>query len=421
MQPDAETTLSGRTGVPRPRCAERIGLVRLTRAAEAGHDLRPLWRRLIARLLDGSIEAGEGLDLSVIAQLLGDKEAGLAIQQAILASHQLFRSPCAAKPPRLRVLALAAATDMGSNTPIEFLLEASGMELTTLYVMPEIDWPDWLPEHDVAIVIASDSDDCRAALDKITRIAPNWPRPLLNPPQLIGKLDRDKLYGLLGGIEGLEIPQTVGVTREVLTMLSQSTIAPSDISADLAFPVIVRPRGSHAGAGLAKLDDAVAIARYLGEHSQDAFFISRFVDYRSDDGLFRKYRIVLIDGRAYACHLAIADRWDIWYLNAQMADSVSKRVEEETFMKTFDSAFAERHRAALAGLAKRIGLDYFTVDCAETRQGSLLIFEADNTAIVHDMDPPDIFPYKVPQMRKVFDAFAAMLGRRAGRSAEAAA
>ena len=90
-------------------------------------------------------------------------------------------------------------------------------------------------------------------------------------------------------------------------------------------------------------------------------------------------------------------------------------------MRTFDAGFAQRHGAALSGLAKRVGLDYFTVDCAETRDGSLLIFEADNTAIVHDMDPPDIFPYKVPQMRKVFDAFAAMLHRRAGRLNEAAA
>jgi len=421
MQPETHTALSHRASVPRPRCAERIGLVRLTRAAEAGHDLRPLWRRLIARLLDGSIEAGEGLDLSLIAQLLGDKEAGLAIQQAILASHQLFRLPCTAKPPRLRVLALAAATDMGSNTPIEFLLDGSGIELTTLYIMPDIDWPDWLPDHDVAVVIASDSDDCRAARDKIARAAPNWPRPLLNLPQLIGKLDRDELHVLLGGIEGLEIPQTAGVTREQLTMISRSALELSEISSDLCFPVIVRPRGSHAGAGLAKLDDGSAIAHYLGEHSQDAFFVSRFVDYRNDDGLFRKYRIVLIDGQPYACHLAIADRWDIWYLNAQMADSASKRLEEETFMLTFDTGFAQRHRAALSGLSKRIGLDYFTIDCAETKQGSLLIFEADNTAIVHDMDPPDIFPYKVPQMRKVFDAFAAMLCRRSGRPNEAAA
>jgi hypothetical protein len=421
MRPEAEATLSNRTGISRAPCAERIGLAKLTRTAEAGIDLRPLWQRLIARLLDGSIEAGEGLDLSLIAQLLGDKQAGLAIQQTILASHQLFRSPCGEKPPHLRVLALAAATDIGSNTPIEFLLESSGIELTTLYVMPDVDWPDWLPDHDVAIVIASDSEDCRGALGKIADLAPNWPRPLLNPPQFIGNLDRDKLCGLLGGIEGLEIPATAGMTREQLLKLSRSTLAPSDIAADLVFPIIVRPRGSHAGAGLARIDDAAGLERYLAERAEEEFFISRFVDYSSSDGLFRKYRIVLVDGEPHACHLAIADRWDIWYLNAGMSASASKRAEEETFMRTFDSDFSERHRAALSALAGRVGLDYFTIDCAETKQGSLLIFEADNTAIVHDMDPPDIFPYKVPQMQKVFAAFASMLHRRAGRPIEAAA
>jgi hypothetical protein len=163
------------------------------------------------------------------------------------------------------------------------------------------------------------------------------------------------------------------------------------------------------------------LARYLGERSEAEFFVSRFVDYASSDGLFRKYRIVMIDGRPYACHLAIAQRWDIWYINAEMSASSSKRLEEQTFMRTFDAGFAARHRAAISGLAERVGLDYFTVDCAESRDGSLLIFEADNTAIVHDMDPPDIFPYKIPQMRKVFDAFAAMLHRRAVQSRERAA
>jgi hypothetical protein len=421
MRPESEATLSGRTGIFGAACAERIGLAKLTRMAESGTDLRPLWQHLIAKLIDGTIEAGEGLDLSLIAQLLGDKAAGLAIQQAILASHQLFRSPCAAKPPHLRVLALAAATDMGSNTPIEFLLEKSGIELTTLYVMPDIDWPDRLPDHDVAIVIASDSEDCRSALGKIAHLAPNWPRPLLNPPQLIGNLDRDKLCGLLGGIEGLEIPATTSATRGQLLKLSQSVLAPSEIAADLVFPLIVRPRGSHAGAGLAKIDERAAIERYLDGRTEEEFFISRFVDYSSGDGMFRKYRIVFIDGEPYACHLAIADRWDIWYMNAGMSASAGKRAEEETFMRTFDSGFAARHRAALSALAGRVGLDYFTIDCAETKQGSLLIFEADNTAIVHDMDPPDIFPYKMPQMQKVFAAFAAMLHRRARCLGEAAA
>ena len=421
MRREVESASSQPIESVRALCADRMGVARLTKIAVAGIDLRPLWQTLIARLIDGTIKAGEGLDLSLIAQLLGDKPAGLAIQHEILVSHQLFRSPCAATKPRLRVLALAAATDMGSNMPIEFLLDDSDIELMTLYVMPETELRVALPDHDIAIVIASDSDECQDALRKIDRAVMLWPRPLLNPPRRVCNLDRDKLHRVLDGIAGVEIPATKAVTREQLSQLSPSADACCDIAADLVFPVIIRPRGSHAGAGLAKLDDHDAIERYLEARPEREFFIARFVDYSNRDGLFRKYRIVFIDGRPYACHMAIADRWDIWYLNAGMTQSASKRLEEETFMRTFDIGFARRHATALAGMIDRVGLDYFTVDCAETKDGSLLIFEADNTAIVHNMDPPDIFPYKAHQMRKVFDAFAALLERRAQHAKEQAA
>src|SRR5579859_5484816 len=236
-------------------CADRIGMARLAKMAFDGRDLRPQWAELIAKLLNGTANAGEGIDLSLIAQLLGDKQAGLVIQQEVLLSHRLFRSPCAAKNPRLRVLALAAATDMGSNTPIEFLLEDSDVELTMLYVIAEAELPVPLPEHDVAIVIASDSEDCREALRKIDAAAPCWPRPLLNPPVRVGSLDRDKLHRLLDGIEGLTIPATLVVTRERLEDVTRAAEMLADIAADLTFPVIVRPRGSHAGDGLAKIGD----------------------------------------------------------------------------------------------------------------------------------------------------------------------
>src|SRR5215813_4385517 len=124
MQLDVDERLE----VTKPDCADRIGMAKLAKMAFDGWDLRPLWRELLARLLDGKAEPGEGLDLSLIAQLRGDKQSGLSIQQEVLKSHQLYRSPCASNNPRLRVLALAAATDMGSNTPIEFLLEESGVE-----------------------------------------------------------------------------------------------------------------------------------------------------------------------------------------------------------------------------------------------------------------------------------------------------
>ena len=404
-----------------PACADRLGVAALTRMHVEGNDLRPLWLSLIDKLIDGTIEPGEGLDLSLIAQLLGDKPAGLAIQQQILASHQLFRLKDSPAQPRLRVLALAAATDIGGNTPIEFLLTGSAIELTTLYVMPDAELPATLPDHDVAIVIASGSEDGRDALRKIERAAARWPRPLLNAPHRVGHLDRDKLHRVLGDVTGLEIPATIGVSRAQLLAMSCAARAPAEFADELAFPMIVRPRGSHAGAGLAKVDDVVALARYLREQQQQEFFVSRFVDYSSEDGLFRKYRLVFVDGRPYACHLAIADRWDIWYLNAGMSLSADKRLEEQNFMRGFDDGFARRHEIALAAIAARIGLDYFTVDCAETKSGALLVFEADNTAIVHDLDSVELFPYKQPQMRKVFDAFTAMLERRAAQPQERAA
>ena len=405
--------VSATNGAAAPAYSDRIGFAQLTRCAFEGGNLHPLREQLLARIAEGTAEAGEGLDLSLIAQLLGEKEAGLVIQSEVLAFHQLFRTPCGLPKPRLRVLALAADIDMGGNTPIEFLLEGSDIELLTLYVIKGVGLPETLPDHDVAIVVASDSEECREALAVIAQAAPRWPRPLLNRPELIGNLDRDKLYRLLADIPGLDIPVTANATRAQLIALSQGQIACAEISGELHFPMIVRPRGTHAGVGLAKIDDAAALEAYLAERQEQDFFVARFVNYASPDGLFRKIRLTMVDGKPYACHMAIADRWDIWYLNAYMAFSEEKRAEEAIFMQDFDHAFAARHKDALDEMSRRVGLDYFIVDCAENQDGELLVFEADNTAVVHNMDPPAVFPYKPPQMRKIFAAFTAMLSRHA--------
>jgi hypothetical protein len=401
--------------------ADRIGFAKLTKMAFDGVNLLPLWQTLTAKIADGAVDAGVAIDLSLIAQLIGEKHIGLKIQDEVLAFHRLFRSPCASENPRMRVLALAAAIDMGGNTPIEFLLEGSDVELHTLYVVPGTEMPHPLPEHDIAIVIASDSAECRAALEAIDRRVPHWPRPILNLPHFISNLDRDKLHRLLSGIEGLDIPKTIGVTRMQLADAVREVVTLADIGDGIGFPVIVRPRGSHAGVGLAKLNDVSAMAAYLDERTEDEFFVSRFVDYSNEDGQFRKYRVVVIDGKPFACHMAIADQWNIWYLNAGMAFSESKRLEEAAFMYTFDFGFALRHQQALAGMIEHVGLDYFTIDCAENKNGDLLIFEIDNTAVVHNMDSPELFPYKPPQMRAIFEAFVAMLVRRTGQNQERAA
>ena len=114
--------------------------------------------------------------------------------------------------------------------------------------------------------------------------------------------------------------------------------------------------------------------------------------------------------------MAVSSQWMVHYLNAGMTESAEKRDEEARAMAEFDAGFARRHAAAFDALHERIDLDYYSIDCAETPDGRLLVFEADAAAIIHMMDPPDLFPYKQPQMRKVFAAFEAMLHRRVAQS-----
>jgi hypothetical protein len=103
----------------------------------------------------------------------------------------------------------------------------------------------------------------------------------------------------------------------------------------------------------------------------------------------------------------------IHYLNAGMAESAEKRAEEAQVMADFDRSFALQHQDAFAAIDERIGLDYVGIDCAVSAGGKLLIFEVDSCMIVHAVDPVDIFPYKQPQMHKVFGAFYQMLAETA--------
>jgi hypothetical protein len=392
-----------------------LGIAKLAKLAFDGVDLAPLHSQLLDKYIFEPDNAAALMDLATLEQIFGNEREGVARQGEALRLRQLFHSPCSSATPALRLLALAAPGDVGNNTPLEFLLQGSDIGLSTLFIVPGQPLPDPLPEHDLAIVTACVADGNRAVLAEIERVLPSWPKPVLNNPEHIARLSRERLPRLVKNVPGLAMPTTVRVDR---TTLGEIAAGETELTACLpegAFPLIARPLDSHAGRGLQKLDDRASLAGYLTERPERGFYISPFVDYRSPDGLFRKYRVLFIGGKPFACHMAIADQWMIYYLNAGMAESAAKKVEEERFMTGFDHEFGKRHHAALAVIAKRIDLDYFGIDCAQTAEGSLLLFEADIAMIVHLMDSPTIFPYKAKQMKKLFADFAAMLKDCAGR------
>lgn len=355
------------------------------------------------------IDANTLMLLSMIFLIMGEREFGLEMQAKALMLEQHYQLPAPSAEAAIRLLVIMRPGDMTDNTPLDFLLEESDVSLDMLYVSPTLPFPARLPDHDVLFVAIGESDENAALLKYIEDHLKYWPHPVLNAPDRIPRQARDRASVLLRNAAGVAIPITARVGRATLQGIGAGSQAIADILEDGEFPVIVRPLASHAGRGLMKLEEAEAIAGYLQTMTESDFYVSRFVDYRSPDGLFRKYRIVLIDGRPHACHMAISEQWMIHFKNAGMAESAGKRAEEALFMAGFDDDFARRHQEAFSAINDRMGLDYLVIDCGETLSGQLLIFEVDSGGFVHATDPMEIFPYKQPQMRKVFSAFREML------------
>jgi len=355
------------------------------------------------------------MGLSIIFQLTGNREMGLELQAKALQIRQLYHLPSTGGRPEIKLLAIMRPGDMMDNTPVDFLLEGSAVALDLLYLSPDLPVPAMLPEHDVLIVAIGESDQNQALLEQVGELIKSSPAPVLNVPERIARLSRDSASALLRPISGVEIPITARIDRQGLQEIGRGEKSVAALLEDGDFPIIVRPLGSHAGNGLIRADNPAALIAYLEAMPEHEFHIARFVDYRGPDGLYRKSRIALIDGHPFACHLAISEHWMIHYKNAGMQESALKRAEEARFMAEFDADFARRHAEAFRNIGERIGLDYLVIDCGETANGELLIFEADNLGFVHAMDPVDIFPYKQTQMRKVFAAFQELLRKAVRR------
>ncbi len=354
----------------------------------------------LTALLESVCQASEhpaalAFDQGLAMQLAFHREAGLVLQAAALARSALFRVR-ATEGGRPRILAFCAPGDLMTNTLLEFLAEGAGAQLDLLFVNAKGPLPAEVPDHDIAFCAVSET-----APEILARLSPwlaVWPRRVLNRPPAAARLTREVAARLLSGIDEVEAPE--------VDCLDASALA---ATADDWFPCLVRPAGSHAGKGLSLVTERVALNQAIRDVRAQRYNRTRFVDYRSRDGLYRKYRVALAGGRALLCHMAISDHWMVHYLNAAMVDHPERRAEEARVMEGFESGFGRRHGSAFTAIGERLGLDWVVIDCAEAPDGRLLFFEADVAAIVHGMDPPDLYPYKGAAMARIFEAFRAML------------
>ena len=396
-----------------------IGLAPFLRLSVSGGDLRPVAQALLEQARQDPHNPGLWMNLATAFLTLGERELGLSIQAQALQMQSRYTLPARRLPPRCRLLVLLGAGDLAENTPIDCLLEDSSVELIYQYVSQAEPLPADLPEHDVLFVGLSVTEGGLPILEALVPLLADWPKPVINAPQHIPNVEREAASALLQGVPGLQIPATWPVDRATLGAIAGGTHPISDAFPGCRLPVILRPLDSHGGHGLARIDSLAEIDAYLATEADTHFYLSNFIDYSGPDGLFRKLRVALIDGRPFACHMGVSSHWMIHYVNAGMYEDAAKRAAELAFMEGF-AGFAARHAEALAAIHQRSHLDYLCIDCAETRDGELLIFEIDHAMVIHAMDPEDLFPYKQLHMQKVKQAFEDYLASLQGAPAHPA-
>jgi glutathione synthase/RimK-type ligase-like ATP-grasp enzyme len=382
----------------------------------AGTDLKPVGEALLQQAHQHPLDANLWMNLSTVMQCLQQRDLGMAFQAQALALQRHFHWAGARQPARLRLLMLMVPGDLAANTPLDCLLEKGDIDLEFYYLTPGNPFAAPLPEHDAVLVALSEGDRNSELLTFLETALAHWPKPVINSPALIVNVGRAAASALLQNVPGLLMPPTWRTTRLDLQAIADKRSDLDETFFGCQFPVILRPLDSHGGHHLAKIKDAQDVANYLDDLPGDDFYISPFIDYSGPDGCFRKIRVALIDGKPYACHMAVSSHWMIHYVNAGMYDEAWKREQELAFMTHFQD-FAQRHQVALSAIASRTGLDYVCIDCAQTQSGELLVFEIDHAMVVHAMDLKEQFPYKHAHMRKVKNAFCDLLVQRvSGRS-----
>lgn len=343
----------------------------------------------------GALDAHLGI--YEVAQILRLPELALEHQRAAIALAPIQSTP-ASEHQDYALLVLCAPGLYEANTPVDLLFDPRRVTLHRWYLGP--DQAVVVPAHDAVFVAAGESDAARPLLEFAARFAAQSARPVINPPERIEQLSR------------VALAQTFARARDCRVVASRRMARERYATEGFAYPHIVRPVGSHGGHGLERITDAAERDAYLAGHDDAALYVAPYVDYASRDGLFRKYRIVFVDGEPLPCHLAISPHWMVHYYNAPMAEHQWMRDEEHAFMADLGSVFSGRLRDALREAAGLLALDYVGIDAAIDRDGTLLLFEADNALIVHLLDDPAMYPYKHRYVPRIYAALDALVRRR---------
>ena len=194
------------------------------------------------------------------------------------------------------------------------------------------------------------------------------PSRCFNRPANVLRTGRAQLPDTLSGISGCIVPAV-------------ESAEPRDYSALQAlcrrfdrWPLIVRSRGEHGGKKMLLLEDINQLDEHRGlSWLYAGIVLIEYHDYKGDDGLYQKNRVIMVDGVPYPRHAVFSRQWMIHAggRGELMVNDMKLVRREEQFI----SSEVQQFYPVFADMYQRIGLDIFGVDFAVTN-GEVLVFEA---------------------------------------------
>jgi hypothetical protein len=138
-------------------------------------------------------------------------------------------------------------------------------------------------------------------------------------------------------------------------------------------------------------------------------YLTAYRDYRSSDGLYRKYRVFFVDRKPYPYHLAASRDWLVHYQTSLTPARPELIAEERRFLEDPEAALGLSAWRAIGEVGRRMDLDFAGVDFAVLLGGEALLFEANAAMLAHPEPPDGPLAHKSPFVTRIFEAFWARL------------
>ncbi len=345
------------------------------------------------------------IDIGNVLQDLGRTAQAREYFRQALALEPLVTHKAAGGQAEFSILLVLAPG--ANNTPYEYLVERATYDSHALLFLPDMDYdPAFLASRcDLVVNLVSDADQGEAVLPLVAQLIGRIGKTVVNPPDKIAATGRESIATLLDGIPCCRVGHVKRYAgAELLRHDFLEHLAPPPR------PFLARLTGRHGGDDFEMIESAADLEKLVGRHPTEDHYLIDYIDYRSPDGFFRKYRFFFVGGEILPYHLAIGSSWKVHHFRTDMADHPWMQAEEEEFLRAPDGVFGVRQFDALRAIGATVGLDFCGIDCALDQDGNVVVFEVNASMLVHDNNYA--MPYKSPYVRRIKAAFADMLRKK---------